>query len=99
MTVCILDTRDNSYKIVYDCIPTLEETELLAQLEMGKKQEYELVFAFVGYNRDIKKNEKEYNRALQLSKEYKEDNSRICKGDKNDLDIFKANIKRYIDSL
>ena len=99
MTVCVMDMRDNSYRTVYDCIPTLEETDLLAQLAMSNKQDYELVFVFTGYNRGIKDKELEYQRALQLAKEYKDEKPRVCKGHNNDLNRFKKIVKGYVDSL
>jgi len=62
------------YTILYDCIETIEEADLLAQLAMENKYYTdELIFISAGWNRGIKSDPELYNRALQLVEEYKSD--------------------------
>jgi len=63
------DTQE--HKRLYDCISTIEEADLLAQLAMSNKKDInELIFISAGWNRDIKSDPELYNRALQLAEEY-----------------------------
>lgn len=66
-----LDTNTKEIKTLYDFIPNLQQADLLAQLSMCNKQDYELIYITPGWNLSIDKNHsKEYEEALKLAKEY-----------------------------
>ena len=68
------DTTTKEMTILYECIPDLKQADLLAQLSMCNKQDYELIYITAGWNMSINKNEKymeEYNEVLRLAEEYK----------------------------
>lgn len=77
MTVCKLNQVNHTHTELYNCIETMEEAELLAQLAMLDKRDDELIFIFPGWNRGINKNQQEYERALQLAEEYKADVDKV----------------------
>ena len=58
------------YDRIYEFIETYEEADLLAQLEMKRKADNELIFIFPGSNRDL--SEEELSRAKELAEKYKE---------------------------
>jgi len=63
-----------THTVLYDCIETIEEADLLAQLAMENKYYTdELIFISAGWNRGIKSDSELYNRALKLAEEYKSD--------------------------
>ena len=63
---------NQTHTILYDCIETIEEADLLAQLAMENKYYTdELIFISAGWNRVIKSDSEVYNRALKLAEEYK----------------------------
>jgi 16S rRNA G966 N2-methylase RsmD len=55
---------------LYEFIKDLKSADLLAQLAMTNKKDYELIFISPGYNRGIYKNPKEYKKALELAEKY-----------------------------
>jgi len=64
------DTKE--IKNLYSHIPSLKEADLLAQLSMCNKQDYELIYITAGWNISINKNHPiEYKEALRLAEEYK----------------------------
>ena len=71
MSVCKFSSEMKGYTILYDCIPTIEEAELLAQLAMTEKRNDELIFVFPGWNKGINRKPELYNKALVLANEYK----------------------------
>lgn len=73
ISVCKFDSEMRGYTVLYDCIPTIEEAELLAQLAMTEKQNNELIFIFPGWNKGIDKKPELHNKALVLAGEYKHD--------------------------
>lgn len=57
---------------LYDHISNLKYADLLAQLSMCNKQDYELIYIYAGWNISIDKNHpEEYKEALRLAEEYK----------------------------
>lgn len=76
MSVCKFDSEMKGYTVLYDCIPTIEDAELLAQLAMIEKRNDELIFIFPGWNRGINEKTELYNKALVLANEYKFNNKR-----------------------
>lgn len=57
---------------VYQFIHDLKQVDLLAQLAMCNKQNYELIYITAGWNISIDKNHpKEYGEALRLAEEHK----------------------------
>lgn len=72
MTVCIMNAGQTGYKHVFENVKQ-EDVELMAQLAMVNKSDYELVFILPGNNRGIKNKPDEYKKALEISKKYKSD--------------------------
>lgn len=74
-SISILDCNTGKLTNVYDFtinIKDIEDIDLLAQLAMSRKKDNELVVIMPGWNRSIKDNPEEYNRALELENKYKE---------------------------
>jgi len=102
-----MNCEDHSYRRLYEFIEDLKDVELLAQQAMKKKKDNELVFIFPGWNRDLKKEEKE--RLIFLEEQYKTDNpQKICYGDNpqkiyygndNHLGFIKERLNEIINSL
>ncbi len=66
-----LDTNTKEIKTLYDYIPNLQQADLLAQLSMCNKHDYELIYITPGWNLSIDKNHPtEYEEALRLAKKY-----------------------------
>ena len=67
-----IDFDNQTHVVLYECIETMEEAEILAQFAMCNKRTEELIFITPGWNRSIDRYDPElYNRALQLAEEYK----------------------------
>ena len=70
--------RKDMYEHLYDCISTMEEAILLAQLAMTEKRDDELVFILPGSNLSIDRRvefQEEYEKALELAKKYNVQNN------------------------
>lgn len=67
-----INTETKEETTLYTYIPNLKYVDLLAQLAMCNKQDYELIYITAGWNISINKNHpKEYEEALKLAEEYK----------------------------
>jgi hypothetical protein len=66
---CIPETNYN--ECLYDFIDDIKEADLLAQLAMSYKKDYELIIIMPGSNRGIKNKTEEYKKALELTEKYK----------------------------
>lgn len=94
-SVCKLNTITNTYTTLYDYIPDINDAELLSQLAMINKKDFnELIFIFPGANRDISKNESDYKKALELADEYKVD--KVCEVT-NEISRIKKEILKLLD--
>jgi hypothetical protein len=71
ISVVKINVDAKKYKRLYECIESFEEAELLAQLAMSDKDERELIMITPGWNRSIRNNAEEYQKALELAKKYK----------------------------
>lgn len=73
LSVCKMDTNNNNkFETLYEFIESPDDAILLSQLAMSEKQDDELIFIFIGYNRSIKTHHKdEYSKALLLAEEYR----------------------------
>lgn len=70
----IIKINDDTKEIttLYSYIPNLKYADLLAQLAMCNKRDYELIYITAGWNISINKNHpEEYAEALKLAEEYK----------------------------
>jgi hypothetical protein len=65
---------DGTYKILYDCIETYEQADLLAQLAMCGKSWDDLIIILPGWNKSIDRKPAEYQMAIRLAEEYKAQN-------------------------
>lgn len=63
--------NNNAITHLHDFIETFEEADLLAQLEMTRKSDGELIGLFTGWNRGINKNELILKKALDIEQKYK----------------------------
>lgn len=66
-----IDCDTNKTTYLYDCIETIEEADLLAQYAMYNKKDWEIIHITPGWNRSIKNNLDEFEKALQLTEKYR----------------------------
>ncbi len=66
-----LDIDTKEMTTLYDCIPSIQQADLLAQLSMCSKKDYELIYITPGWNRNIDVYcLKEYEEVLKLAEKY-----------------------------
>lgn len=64
-------TNTEKRKVLYSCIPTYEEADLLAQYAMSRKEDNEVIAIFPGWNRGVCRNEELREKAMKLAEQYK----------------------------
>lgn len=70
ISVSLIKSNTGEIKRLYEDIPDFEQAELLAQLAINNKKDFnDLIVIFPGFSREIK--EEELETALRLADEYK----------------------------
>lgn len=84
-----INTNTYTRICLYDYISDMNDVELLAQLAMSQRDsDYdELIYIMPGSNRSIKRNPEEYQKALELAEQYKNEDAEYKKFNFTQIDL------------